>query len=200
MPLPITSGTNIDRVRTEYRTEGNILRTARLWAKTLLDEEGNSLRCDAENGLDNQRAHLLVPTENLNRARQALAIYKESISSFSLRENHFAERIAQAHPAEIYVPTAAANHNLDLIKGLIATTTWENAPPSIWQPPNNTSPTPNISTSKYGTPDQKTFRHCAKRVSRFDPPIPNQQGYTATVRKHHPPIFDGHKHHKLSHD
>jgi hypothetical protein len=107
---------NIDRVGTEYCTEGNILRTARLWAKTLLNNEGNSLRCDAENGGDNQRTHLLVPAENLNRARQALAIYKESISPFSLRENHFAERIAQAHPAEIYVPTAAANHNLDLIK------------------------------------------------------------------------------------
>ncbi|KAI2499330.1 hypothetical protein MHU86_15174 [Fragilaria crotonensis] len=178
---------NIDRVRTEYRTEGNILRTARLWAKTLLDEEGNSLRCDAENGGDNQRAHLLVPVENLNRARQALAIYKESISPFSLRENHFAERIAQAHPAEIYVPTAAANHNLNLIKGLSTTTTWENAPPSIRQPPNNTSPTPTYrppsmesQTKRYSDTAQREFPDL---TPRFQTKKDTQQRLESTTQQ-----------------
>jgi hypothetical protein len=113
-----------------------------MWAKTLLDNDGNSLKCDVENGGDNQRAQLLVPVHNLNRARQALLDYKESISPFSVRENHFTERVTQAHPEEIYVPTAAAHHNLDLIKGLSPTTTWANAPASIRQPPTTaTSPT-----------------------------------------------------------
>ena len=37
---------NLDRVRTEYRNDGNILRTARMWAETLIDKDGNSLKCD----------------------------------------------------------------------------------------------------------------------------------------------------------
>ena len=126
---------NLDRMRTEYKKEGNTMRTARAWAKTLTDAEGNSLQCDAENGGDNQRAQLLVPADKLNTARRLLQEYKESISPFSMRENNFMKRITQAHPAEIYVPTAAAHHNLDLIKGLSPETTWKNAPASIRQPP-----------------------------------------------------------------
>jgi hypothetical protein len=59
---------NLDRVRTEHLTEGNIMRTARMWAKTIIDNDGNSLKCDVENGGDNQRDHLRVPVHNLNRA------------------------------------------------------------------------------------------------------------------------------------
>jgi hypothetical protein len=146
---------NIDRVRTEYRKEGNILRTARLWAKTLIDENGNSLKCDAENGGDNQRAQLLVPVSNLNMARQALLEYKESIAPFSMRENTFVERITQAHPAEIYVPTEAAYHNLDLIKGLSPTTAWVNAPASLKQPPNLPSPTTTYRPPNSNTQDKQ---------------------------------------------
>lgn len=91
------------------------MRTARMWAKTLTDEEGNSLKCDAENGADNQRAQLLVPADKLNLARRALLEYKESISLFSMREDNFLKCITQNHPGEICIPTAAAHHILDLI-------------------------------------------------------------------------------------
>ena len=36
---------NLDRMRTEYKKEGNTMRTAQAWAKTLTDAEGNSLQC-----------------------------------------------------------------------------------------------------------------------------------------------------------
>jgi len=165
---------NLDRVRTEYRNDGNILRTARMWAKTLTDEDGNSLKCDAENGGDNQRAQLLVPANKLNIARQAIIAYKESISPFSVRENNFMERITQAHPAEIYVPTAAAHHNLDLIKGLSPTTKWANAPASIRQPPQATS------TAAYQPPqtdncDKQRSDEIAKRaLSTVSPRFQNK--------------------------
>ena len=84
---------NLDRVRAEYRKEGNILRTAWMWAKTLIEKDGNNLKCDAENGGDNQRARLLVPANKLYVARQAIIAYKESVSPFSVRENNFMERV-----------------------------------------------------------------------------------------------------------
>ena len=68
-------------------------------------------------------------------AQQFQQEYKESISPFSISENNLLKRVTQAHPAKIYVPTAAAHHNLDLIKGLSPATTWKNAPASIRQPP-----------------------------------------------------------------
>ena len=111
------------------------MRTACACAKPLTDTEGNSLQCNAENGGDNQQSQLLVPADKLNMAWWLLQEYKESISPFSMRENNFLKRVTQAHPAKIYVPTAAAHHNLDLIKGLSPETTWKNAPASIRQPP-----------------------------------------------------------------
>jgi hypothetical protein len=158
---------NLDRVRTEHRKAGNIMRTARMWAKTLIDTDGQSLQCDVENGGENQRAQLLVPAKNLTSARQALLDYKESISPFSVRETHFAERVTQAHPAEIYVPTAAAHHNLDLIKGLSPTTTWANAPASIRQPPS-TAPSP---AYRPPTIDNKDKQRPASTRTVQDPPL-----------------------------
>jgi hypothetical protein len=93
--------------------------------KTLTDEEGNSLQCNAEYGGDDQRAQQLVPTDKLNIDQRLLQEYKESISTFSMRENNCLKRVTQAHPAKIYIPTAAAHHNLYLIKGLSPATTWK---------------------------------------------------------------------------
>jgi hypothetical protein len=173
---------NLDRVRTEYRKDGNILRTARMWAKTLIDNDGHSLKCDAENGGNNQRAQLLVPVHNLNKARKALLEYKESRSPFSVREHQFTERISQAHPAEIYVPTAAAHQNLDLIKGLSPTTIWANAPacirtpspmtpPATYQPPNTDNSEKNrIDPPKRSLPDlSPRFKHNTDPQPRTDP-------------------------------
>jgi hypothetical protein len=55
-----------------------------------------------------------------------------------VQENNFIERVTQAHPVEIYVPTAATNHNLNLIECLSPIATWANAPESIRQPPHMT--------------------------------------------------------------
>ncbi|KAI2512438.1 hypothetical protein MHU86_1891 [Fragilaria crotonensis] len=87
-------------------------------------------------------------------ARKALIDYKESIAPYSMRENKFVERVTQAHPAEIYVPTEAAHHNLDLIKGLSPTTAWVNAPASLKQPPHQSSPTTNYRPPNSTTNDK----------------------------------------------
>ena len=73
--------------------------------------------------------------DKVNMARAALIEYKESISPYSMREDNFMKRITQAHQVEIYVPTEAAHHNLDLIKGMSPATTWTNTPASIRKPP-----------------------------------------------------------------
>ena len=88
-----------------------------MWVKRLTDSGGNSLQCNLENGGDNQRAQLLVPADKLNMAWQFLKECKQRIPPFSTRENNFL-LVTHAHPAKIYVPIAAAHHNLDLIKGL----------------------------------------------------------------------------------
>ena len=54
------------------------MRTARAWAKTLTDEEENSLQCNAENGGVDQRAQLPVPADKLNMAQQLLQECKKA--------------------------------------------------------------------------------------------------------------------------
>ena len=88
-------------------------------------------------------------------AWQFLQEYKESISSFSMREKHFLKRVTQANPTKIYVPTPAAHHNLDLIKGLSLATTWKNAPASIRQPPQKKTQSMNQPPKTYNLDKQK---------------------------------------------
>ena len=47
---------NLDRVQTEYKKEGNTMRTAWEWAITFTDSEGSG---------DNKRAQLLVPADKI---------------------------------------------------------------------------------------------------------------------------------------
>ena len=171
---------NLDRVRTEYRKEGNIMRTARMWARTLTNANGNSLQCNVENGGDNQRAQLLVPADKLNMSRTALIEYKESISPFSMREDNFLKRVTQAHQAEIYVPTAVAHHNLDLIKGMSPATTWTNAPASIGQPPQSTTLT-SYRPSNTGTKQDK--QHSATATQAFPDLLPSFQNKSDTQNR-----------------
>ena len=130
---------NVDRIRTEYQATGNIERSTREWAKALTDLKGNNLKCDVENGGSNLRAQMLVPLEHYGLAKKALEEYKECVSPFSQRESNFTNRVIQAHPLEIYVPTVAAHKNLDLIKNLSSTTIWQQAPAAVRTPPTQQS-------------------------------------------------------------
>ena len=128
---------NVDRIRTEYSSKGNLDRSTRTWATNLKDTKGNSLKCDAENGGDNRRAQLLVPLEHLVQVRQELAKYKESVSPFSHRENNFSALVSQSQTEEEqYTPTHAANHNLTLIKNLSSSNIWDTSPTAAARSPN----------------------------------------------------------------
>ncbi len=82
--------------------EGNMMRTARMWAKTLIDNDGKQSEMWRERGqhnedckdvgrnIDRQRWQqsemwLLVPANNLNIARRAIIDYKESTRSLCKR-------------------------------------------------------------------------------------------------------------------
>ena len=56
-----------------------------------------------------------------------------------MRENNFMKKVAQAHPAEIYILTAVTHHIQDFIKGLSPAMTWKNVRVSIRQPPQRQS-------------------------------------------------------------
>ena len=132
----------------------------------LSDAEGNSLQCDADNGGEYQQAQLLVPADKLNMAWWLLQEYKEIISPFSMEENNFVKRVAQAHPAKINIPMAATHHNLDLIKGLSLATTWKNRLASIRQPPPINQPPKEISmTSKNQRQQSETFKISQQKTS-----------------------------------
>lgn len=136
---------NIDLLRTEYTANGTTERTTRDWAESLQDEHGKSLKCDVENGSNNRAVQVLVPLENLTAARHALRLYKESIVPFNMRETTFAERVHQAHPTEIYVPTIVAQNNLSLLN-MSTSSVWANAPASV------RSPTPENPQNTYQAP------------------------------------------------
>jgi predicted metal-dependent peptidase len=70
---------NIDLIRTEYSPHNDTTteRTTRDWTASLRDSDGSSWHCDVENGSDNREVKLLIPLENLEKARAALKLYKE---------------------------------------------------------------------------------------------------------------------------
>ena len=132
---------NLDLIRKEHRGITVIERNTRTWATTLTDADGNSLRCDADNGGDSRRAQLLVPSENLALAQQAFKEYKESVSTFNQREADFTSLIQEANPPQaIYVPTANVHNNLALIQKRSPLNVWKNAPAAV-RSPDGTSPT-----------------------------------------------------------
>ncbi|KAI2499477.1 hypothetical protein MHU86_14997 [Fragilaria crotonensis] len=63
-----------------------------------------------------------------------------------MRETTFAERVHQAHPTEIYVPTIVAQNNLSLLKNMSTSSVWANAPASV------RSPTPENPQNTYQAP------------------------------------------------
>jgi hypothetical protein len=174
---------NVDRLRTEYNSNGNSERSTREWATNLQDEKGNHLKCDAENGGDNRKAQLLVPLSHLELAKKALEAYKERVSPFSQRENIFSNLVSQSQSQEEqYIPTPAANNNLTRIKKLCPTKTWDTSSQtrptnSTYQPPSNRGPPQNIppSASKPETPQntdtpplKKTYAQASQQINSDD--------------------------------
>jgi hypothetical protein len=166
-------------LRTTYNQNNTTIeRTTREWTESLRDPDGSSWKCDVENGSDNRDVKLIVPLENLDNARLALKHYKESIAPFNMRESNFSERINQAHPTEIYVPTIVATNNLSFVQKLSSSSVWANVPAAI-KTPTSTNPSnytsPNFSNSAY-PPLQSIHRQNPQSIdlTKDDTPKTNQ--------------------------
>jgi hypothetical protein len=127
---------NIDILRTEQTTHNGttVERATREWAASLRDQDGSSWKCDVKNGSENREAKLLVPLEHLEKARTALRKHKESIAPFSKRKTMFSDKINQAHPTEIYIPTTPETNNFTYLQKQSSSSVWSTAPASIRSP------------------------------------------------------------------
>jgi hypothetical protein len=160
---------NVDLIRTEYSTSGNIDRNTREWATSLKDTNGKSIQCDADNGGEKRRAQLLVPAEHLEAATIALHLYKDSISTFTQREAEFTTLIQESYPQAIYVPTRVVHDNLAFIQQRSSCAVWEQAPNSV-RKDNNPGTTYRPPNSE---PQKKTlFPHAASKPKVTPPPSP----------------------------
>ena len=130
---------NIDRIRTEYISNSTTLeRSTREWATSLkLSENGQSLRCDAENGGKDKRAYLLVPTAFLEKAKHEYEKYKHRLKQSSQFRNytpalpHDGSIGKNDKPQEIYVPTAAVLRNLQFLQTMSSESIWRAAPAAV---------------------------------------------------------------------
>jgi hypothetical protein len=130
---------NIDRIRKEYSGSGQPLeRATREWVTTLRTPDGNPMKCDIENGGDDKRAYLLVPSAMLPEAKAALAKYKDTLRHPAHQSSRMTPHDQQdsLRPTEIYVPTAAVLRNLLAMKQLQASShdIWQAAPASVRAP------------------------------------------------------------------
>ena len=130
---------NVDLLRTENCGLTTLDRNTRDWATSLTDSIGKHLQCNADNGGDTKRAHILVPAEYMEAVKLHFRDYKERISTFTQREADFTSMIQEASPPEaIYVPTAAVHSNLTLIQKRSSFTGWEQAPALVRSPQGTT--------------------------------------------------------------
>ena len=128
---------NIDRIRKEYTNGTTIKRATREWASTLRTATVHPMKCDIENGGDDKRAYLIVPSAMLTEAKEALAHYKHSLRNPTYHSGRIVQHenteTNSQRPTEIYVPTAAVLRNLKAIQQLQSTPydIWRAAPESI---------------------------------------------------------------------
>ena len=128
---------NIDRIRTEHlSTSKTMERSTREWATGLkLNDSGQSLRCDAENGGKDRRAYLLVPTAYLEQAKHEFESYKNRLKQYGQFRNHGQTDDSALgktdKPQEIYVPTAAVLRNLQFMQSMSSESIWRAAPSSV---------------------------------------------------------------------
>jgi hypothetical protein len=136
---------NIDRERQEQYGTTNLSRSTRDWARSLKTDEGQPLRCDAENGGPDRRAYLLVSTPHLERAKIELQRYLQAIqqtnqNQFDLSSDRRTNITDHTRPNEIYIPTPAVLQNLNFLNSLTAEEVWKGAPQSIRTPPTAKQP------------------------------------------------------------
>ena len=126
---------NIDRLREEHNPDLTIKhhRSTRAWANSLLTPEGKSLQCDAENGGNDKKAYLLVPSQLLSVVQPLLQRYKRYISATGKAQSSQVPGSTRDRPDEIYIPTASVQRNVDFLKSMSAAAIWKNAPSAIRQ-------------------------------------------------------------------
>ena len=130
---------NIDRLRKEHLPDGQTTeRSARDWAASLRNKDGQPLKCDVENGGDDRRAYLLVPTSRLTEGKLALNQYKVNLRR---PHQHFSPSSKspedqQTRPTEIYIPTAVVLRNLKAMQQMQASAAdiWRAAPTTVRHP------------------------------------------------------------------
>jgi hypothetical protein len=122
---------NLDRNRTEVSPSGSVTRSTREWANSILSQDGQSFQCDTENGGQDRKAYLLVPSHNLEQVRPLLDQYMSNIRNNS--NTGHPNSLNQDRPNEIYVPTASVQRNVDFIRQMSSVDIWKNAPSAIRQ-------------------------------------------------------------------
>ena len=129
---------NIDRKRPEHNGNDTIIRTTRAWAQTLKTAQGQSLRCDVENGGSDRRAYLLVVSQHLDRAKIELHNYLQALHTATRHSRGSTDderrQTDPKRPTEIYIPTPAVMNNLKFLNTLTSEEVWKSAPTTIRSP------------------------------------------------------------------
>lgn len=122
------------------------------------------LRCDAENGGQDRRAYLLVPTQHLNEAKLELQKYLQALTYHSRTHTQTppgngdeTTSRTPTRPTEIYIPTPAVLNNLKFLNTLSSEEIWKCAPATIRTPQSTTKTT--HKTAAIGTPHGSINRY-----------------------------------------
>jgi hypothetical protein len=125
--------TNLDKPRKEYFADGSVVeRSARDWAASIFKGQSDmSARCEVVNGGFDQKAYLLVPTQQFSVAQEHLRHYRLRINPIGRREARFRDSLPGL-PSVIHIDTST-QQNLDFLARLSASEVWERAPPGVRQ-------------------------------------------------------------------
>jgi hypothetical protein len=132
LPLSPTL-TNLDKPRKEYFEDGSVVeRSTREWATSIFKGQSDmSARCEVVNGGFDQKAYLLVPSQQFSVAQEHLRKYRLRINPIGRREARFRDSLPGL-PSVIHIDTST-QQNLDFLARLSASEVWERAPPGVRQ-------------------------------------------------------------------
>ena len=137
---------NLDRLRKEHHKDGSVIeRTAREWARHLLNPDGSSMQADVVNGGDDLLCYLVFPSAFYDFATAAVEQYRGALYPFTHREARFRESIGP--PPEVHLSKRIIA-NLDFVKRRIAArrvSTSEAASPSVDDSVSTTSSVSQVS-------------------------------------------------------